>query len=147
MDTDSSVHTNDGDELADLGRALPPAALALAELTDEKAREMAQVFRLLADETRLRIVHYLMQKAELNVRTLCDLLKQSQPAVSHHLALMRVAGMIECRRDGKHNFYRLMPKRCAAYLTIVSSAAGDGVGAVRATETILTYGSDGHAAS
>ena len=68
-------------------------------------------FKLLADETRLRIVCILLEEHELNVRTLCGILSQSQPAVSHHLALLRTAGVIECRRDGKHNFYHLMPQR------------------------------------
>ena len=61
-------------------------------LPDDVAKELVRLFKLFADETRLRILHYLMQRDELNVRTLCDLLGQSQPAVSHHLALLRVAG-------------------------------------------------------
>jgi len=72
---------------------------------------MVQLFKLLADETRLQILYFLTQRAELNVGTLCQLLQQSQPAVSHHLALMRTAGFIEMRRDGKHNFYRIQPSR------------------------------------
>jgi ArsR family transcriptional regulator, arsenate/arsenite/antimonite-responsive transcriptional repressor len=35
-------------------------------------------------------------------------LGQSQPAVSHHLGLLRMAGLIEPRRAGKHNFYHLL---------------------------------------
>ena len=35
----------------------------------------------------------------------CQRLGQSQPAVSHHLAFLRVSGLIELRREGKHNFY------------------------------------------
>ena len=64
-----------------------------------------QVFKLLSDETRLRILMYLAREHELHVSALCDRLGQSQPAVSHHLALLRVAGLIEARRDGKHNYY------------------------------------------
>ena len=63
------------------------------------------LFRMLADPTRLRILMYLVREKELHVTALCDKLEQSQPAVSHHLALLRVAGLIEARRDGKHNFY------------------------------------------
>jgi ArsR family transcriptional regulator, arsenate/arsenite/antimonite-responsive transcriptional repressor len=48
---------------------------------------------------------YLFREEELHVTALCERLQQSQPAVSHHLALLRVAGLIEARRDGKHNFY------------------------------------------
>ena len=68
-------------------------------------KDLVQVFKLLSDETRLRVLLYLVREGELHVTALCDKLRQSQPAVSHHLALLRVAGLIEARRDGKHNFY------------------------------------------
>src|SRR5262249_22719889 len=77
----------------------------LPELSGQTVRDLCQVFKLLADETRLRILLYLAREGELNVTELCERLDQSQPAVSHHLALMRVAGIIEPRRDGKHNYY------------------------------------------
>ena len=115
----------------------------LATLGDDTARELVQLFKLLADETRLRIMYYLMQKEELNVRTLCRLLQQSQPAVSHHLALLRVAGLIECRRDGKHNFYRLVPKRCQMFLDTVFGVSGQETRKVRVDDAVLTYGRDG----
>lgn len=74
-------------------------------LSDELEKDLVQVFKLMADETRLRILLYLVKEGEINVSTLCEMLHQSQPAVSHHLALLRVAGLIEARRDGKHNYY------------------------------------------
>ena len=127
--------------------ALPQDGLSgvpsLATLADDTARELVQLFKLLADETRLRIMYYLMQKEELNVRTLCRLLQQSQPAVSHHLALLRVAGLIECRRDGKHNFYRLVPKRCQMFLDTVFGVSGQETRKVRVDNAVLTYGRDG----
>ncbi len=83
----------------------PPTALPEALIED-----LGNIFKLLADETRLRILFYLTRRGELHVRALCDLLGQSQPAVSHHLAMLRTAGMIEPRRDGKHNFYRVLPE-------------------------------------
>ena len=78
-----------------------------AEVSDQSVRELAQVFKLLSDETRLRILFYLAlsPQGELHVTDLCQRLGQSQPAVSHHLALLRVSGLIESRREGKHNFY------------------------------------------
>jgi ArsR family transcriptional regulator len=101
-------------------RALPN----LAALGGETARELVQLFKLLADETRLKILYYLTQTRELNVRTLCRMLAQSQPAVSHHLALLRVAGIIECRREGKHNFYHLVPGRTAFLDTVFAPTGG-----------------------
>jgi len=114
----------------------------LATLAEETSKNLVQLFKLLADETRLRILYYLVQKDELNVRTLCRLLRQSQPAVSHHLALLRVAGIIECRRDGKHNLYHLVPKRCQAYLDVVFGVTGEQTRKVRVEDALLTYGRD-----
>lgn len=91
-------------------------------LSAQASNQMVQLFKLLADETRLQILYFLTQRPELNVGTLCELLDQSQPAVSHHLALMRGAGFLEMRRDGKHNFYRLEPTRFQEVGHIVFSA-------------------------
>src|SRR5688572_24640322 len=82
----------------------------LHQVSDSAVKDLVKVFKLLSDETRLRILLYLTRQDELHVRALCDILGQSQPAVSHHLALLRVAGLIESRREGKHNFYRVLPQ-------------------------------------
>jgi ArsR family transcriptional regulator len=119
---------------------------SLAALPDDTARDLVQLFKLLADETRLRILYFLMQEEELNVRTLCELLEQSQPAVSHHLALLRVAGIIECRRDGKHNFYHVVPKRFETYLDLIFAVAPQQARKVRFEQASLTYSRDGEAA-
>ena len=87
----------------------PPPGLSPEMLADSVARDLVRVFKVLSDATRLRIIYFLLQAEELHVRALCELLGQSQPAVSHHLALLRVAGLIDSRRQGKHNFYRLLP--------------------------------------
>lgn len=81
------------------------------ELSQKLEKDLVQVFKLLADETRLKILFYLGREGELHVSALCERLGQSQPAVSHHLALLRVAGLIEPRRDGKHNYYSVQQGR------------------------------------
>jgi ArsR family transcriptional regulator len=93
------------------GQDLEVATVDLPAPPEKVIRDLVQVFKLLADETRLRILFYLTRTPELHVRALCDLLDQSQPAVSHHLALMKADELIELRREGKHNFYRLVPQR------------------------------------
>jgi ArsR family transcriptional regulator len=80
--------------------------------------ELVRLFKLLGDDTRLRILSFLQQTEELNVRQFCELLGQRQPSVSHHLALLRGAGLIDLRRDGKHNFSRLMPDRLEQLITL-----------------------------
>lgn len=80
---------------------------------------MVEFFKLASDATRLRIMFLLMQEKEINVRTLCGLLQQSQPAVSHHLGLLRGAGVIVCRRDGKHNYYHLATSKLAELIQLL----------------------------
>jgi ArsR family transcriptional regulator len=82
-------------------------AAAPLKVSEPTIQRLTDVFKLLADKNRLRIVLALAQDGELHVSALCDLLGQSQPAVSHHLTLMRMIGLVGYRRDGKHNYYRL----------------------------------------
>src|SRR5437588_13098785 len=70
-------------------------------------RQTAELLKQVSDPTRLQVLMLLSEK-ERNVTELCaDLGTQSQPAVSHHLALLRHGRLIEPRRSGKHNFYAL----------------------------------------
>jgi ArsR family transcriptional regulator len=110
-------------------------------LPDEVAQELVHFFKLLADDTRLRILYYLKQRGELNVQTLCHLLGQSQPSVSHHLALLRVAGLIDMRRDGKHNFYRTMPRRFGELIEMMFETLPEKSTEIRFDDKILTYSS------
>jgi len=87
--------------------------------TRDLASDLIEVFKLLADETRLRIVLLLLETGELNVRSLCERLNQSQPAVSHHLSLLRVAGFIERRRDGKSNYYHVVQEKLEVVLCLL----------------------------
>lgn len=96
---------------------------ALREPSEATVAEVVQLFKLLADETRVRILYYLQQTIELNVRELCKLLHQRQPSVSHHLALLRTAGLIEMRRAGKHNYYRLVPTRLQQFIADFSGSS------------------------
>ena len=97
----------------------------MPEVSEQAVRELAQVFKLLSDETRLRILFYLAQNNELHVTDLCNRLGQSQPAVSHHLALLRVSGLIESRREGKHNFYSVRTDHFGELLVSLFSATGE----------------------
>src|SRR5487761_1865189 len=81
------------------------------KVSDSVVKDLVKVFKLLSDETRLRILLHLTRTEELHVRAFCEMLRQSQPAVSHHLALLKAAELVELRREGKHNYYRLQPRR------------------------------------
>jgi len=79
--------------------------VAVTGLSSSLEKDLVQTFKLLSDGTRLRILLHLVREGELHVTALCERLQQSQPAVSHHLALLRDSGLSSPRREGKHNFY------------------------------------------
>jgi ArsR family transcriptional regulator len=115
-----------------------PAASSRLEVSDDLIDNLSKLFKLLSDETRLRILCYLTQREELHVRALCDLLNESQPAVSHHLALLRVAGLLERRREGKHNFYGLKTKQFSRLLDMLFEAMPEGSRRIRLDDYMLT---------
>jgi DNA-binding transcriptional ArsR family regulator len=73
-----------------------------------KIGPMAELFKLLNDATRMQIIRLLSINGEMHVNALCEAVGQTQPAISHHLALLRIGGITEPRRDGKHNYYSLV---------------------------------------
>ncbi len=66
----------------------------------------AILFKQVSDPTRLQVVT-LLTEGERRVGGMCDQFNMSQPAVSHHLALLRLGGIVDRRRQGKNNFYSL----------------------------------------
>jgi ArsR family transcriptional regulator len=108
-------------------------------VSDATVKDLVKVFKLLSDETRLRILLYLTQQRELHVRALCDILRQSQPAVSHHLALLRVAELIESRREGKHNFYHILPHRFQQLLDTLFANVPPRERQIRFVDYVLSY--------
>lgn len=75
----------------------------------------SQVFKALADPTRRSIFEQLA-RAELNVSELGNGIAISQPAVSQHLAVLRDAGLLMERRQGRFSYYRADPKGLAPLL-------------------------------
>jgi DNA-binding transcriptional ArsR family regulator len=69
--------------------------------------EAARLFQLLGDTSRLRLLRLLVEREEACVSDLCRALRLPQSAASHHLMLLRRGRLVEYRRDGKQNFYRV----------------------------------------
>src|SRR6476620_9153040 len=68
---------------------------------------MANLYMALADKTRLRLLN-IMRDGEVCVGDFTNILGQSQPKISRHLAYLRQAGIVEARRDGKWIHYRVV---------------------------------------
>lgn len=77
-------------------------------LPDSQYVELAvEVFAMLADATRIRIILALRDAGELSVNNLADIVDKSPAAVSQHLAKMRLARLVVARQDGTRVFYSL----------------------------------------
>ncbi|MET7289363.1 metalloregulator ArsR/SmtB family transcription factor [Streptomyces sp. NPDC005573] len=75
-----------------------PDSVRLAEATE--------VFTMLSDQTRLHLL-WLLAQGESDVGSLADRCGASRTAVSQHLAKLRLAGLVETRREGRYIHYSL----------------------------------------
>jgi ArsR family transcriptional regulator len=119
---------------------LPPVRpVSRIKIADRTIEGLTEIFKLLADKSRLKILLNLAQQGELHVSALCELLEQSQPAVSHHLTLLRMRNLVGFRRNGKHNFYRLDSTFVADLLEQFFSDSGNGLKQLQFDEFSLAY--------
>jgi DNA-binding transcriptional ArsR family regulator len=83
-----------------------PPAKNMALSRTRSFQRAANLLKQISDPTRIQLV-CLLSEGEHHVGGLCDQFKMSQPALSHHLALLRHGGIVERRRQGKNNVYSL----------------------------------------
>jgi len=76
------------------------------ELPIEQAELAVEVFRMLSDTTRVRLLWALIDE-ELAVNELADRVGKPAPSVSQHLAKLRMARLVRTRREGTQVFYRI----------------------------------------
>ena len=74
------------------------------QVSDDHASELAEMFRLMGDPSRLRIILLCLQ-APIRVGEIAERLGLSASLVSHHLRLLRAARVLKARRQGKQIFY------------------------------------------
>jgi ArsR family transcriptional regulator len=82
------------------------------------AADLARVFKALADPTRVAIVSRLAAAPEVCVCDLTAAFELSQPTISHHLRLLREAGLVEAERRGTWAYYRLVPEAIEALRSV-----------------------------
>ncbi len=74
--------------------------------TGEQIKHTASFFKVLGDETRLRILYALLEKEQC-VGELCESLSMTKSAISHQLRLLKMDALVKSRRCGKNIFYSL----------------------------------------
>ena len=91
-------------------KALPVLECCVCEgppLAENTRVALAERLKALADPTRIGIVNRLASAPELCVCDLTAAFELSQPTISHHLKILREAGLVEAERRGTWGFYRL----------------------------------------
>lgn len=74
------------------------------------------LFFALGERPRQQILLLLTESAELNVSQLAERLPLSRPAISHHLKILRQAGLVEVRQQGTENYHSLTADAAIALL-------------------------------
>ena len=73
---------------------------------DEVLYDLADFFKIFGDSTRIKIL-YALFSSEMCVQDLAELLNMNQSAISHQLRILKQAGLVKYRKDGKYIFYSL----------------------------------------
>ena len=95
--------------------------LADAPLDAARAAELAPVFKALGDPVRLRLLSMIASRegGEVCVCEMTPAFELSQPTISHHLKLLRQAGLIDCERRGTWVYYRALPATLDRLATVL----------------------------
>jgi ArsR family transcriptional regulator len=100
-----------------------------AALNEDAAADLAKGFKALGDPVRLRLLSLIAARAgeEVCVCDLTDAFQVKGPTISHHLKVLREAGLINCERRGTWVYYWIMPTALAAMSQLLDpSALGGG---------------------
>ena len=76
-------------------------------MDDNTLYDLADLFKVFGDSTRLKLLSVLLEKEELSVSDLADTLDMTQSAISHQLRTLKQSKLVKARRDGKSVFYSL----------------------------------------
>ncbi len=88
----------------------------IRKMPDERNfQKAAELFQLISDPTRLKIL-WLLCHCEVCVNNIGAAVDMSSPAVSHHLRLLKQAGLLDARREGKEMYYKLSQRAEAQLL-------------------------------
>lgn len=77
-------------------------------LTHEQANELMGLFKILANDTRLRLLHALIRSGEMCVTDLAEVLEMKPQAISNQLQRLADKNILKARRNGNNIFYRVV---------------------------------------
>ena len=86
-------------------------------IDNETIEEMAVLFKMFGDSTRLKIMRSLIN-TELNVCEIAYLLNMSHSAISHQLATLKMTNLVKSRKSGKEVYYSLADEHISSIIAI-----------------------------
>lgn len=87
----------------------PKPALSERDLVEPTtATHLEELFKVLANDTRIRLLHVLVRSGEAPVSDICAELDMTPQAVSSHLQKLSASGILGSRREGNFIFYRIL---------------------------------------
>jgi DNA-binding transcriptional ArsR family regulator len=101
-----------------LDQAAPPALADRPALGPEEAAGIANLFKVLANDTRLRLLHALARGGEVRVSDLAAQIGMTQQAVSNQLQRLVDQRIVATRRDGNNIYYRIVDACVPALLEL-----------------------------
>ena len=100
------IHTIDNEKLT----KIPEIDVSVIE-------EMALLYKMFADSTRLKILS-ILQYCELNVCEIASLLNMTHSAISHQLATLKIVNLVKSRKNGKEVYYSLADSHIHSILAV-----------------------------
>lgn len=94
--------------------------LATSPVTEADAVRLAPVFKALGDPVRLRMVSMIAAQPELCVCEITPAFHLSSGTISHHLKLLREAGLVDCERRGTFVYYWVNPEALRVLSTLLA---------------------------
>ena len=100
--------TENKDKVMEISESMP---------VDEEAYDVAELFKVLGDQTRVRILFTLINN-EMCVCDIAELLDMTQSAISHQLRVLKQARLVKYRREGKTVFYTVTDEHVSTILNM-----------------------------
>ncbi|WP_336788491.1 ArsR/SmtB family transcription factor [Paenibacillus sp. MMO-177] len=97
------------------------------KLNKNDFQDMAQIFKVLADHTRLKVAYALCDEQELCVCDVANIIASTMATASHHLRLLRNMGIANYRKEGKLVFYSLQGEQLKQLIRLAIEQQKEGV--------------------
>lgn len=99
----------------------PKVRKVQAALEGQNIQAMAKMFKVLADETRMKIAYSLCEEKELCVCDVANIIGSSMATASHHLRSLKQLGLAKYRKEGKLVFYSLEDEHVRQLVQLAST--------------------------